>query len=96
MANVTIFEFAVSPNAAGDVSWPCETVTTIDTASVTSHSLDASTRCVIVAADADGVRMRINPNGVSTAAVGSCVPILSTIPNQFLIANASGQTLKFA
>lgn len=95
MASITIFEFIASPNAIGEVTWPADVLTTIDTASVTSVSLAATTRAVVITADAD-VRMRVNASGVTTAASASMIPILSVAPNQITVAPGAGQTLKFA
>lgn len=93
MANITVFEFTGSPNALGELTWPADVTTTTTTASIVS--LGASTRAFIVCADAD-CHMIINGSGVSTAADAYKLPVLSAIPNQFLISPTSGQTLKFA
>ncbi|WP_133255483.1 hypothetical protein [Phenylobacterium soli] len=93
MANITVFEFSLSPNAAGEVTWPADVTTTTTTASTVS--LAATTRAFIVTADQD-CRAIINASGVSTAAGVSTLPILGSAPNQFLIAAGSGQTVKFA
>lgn len=93
MANLTIYEFYSSPNAAGECIHPADVVTT--RASTETHTLAQTTRAIQICADAD-CRMQINPNGVSTAASVSAVPILSAVFNQFTIAPAAGQTLKFA
>lgn len=91
-ANVTVFEFSLAPNAAGEVTWPADVTTTTTTASTVS--LATSTRAFIITADVD-CRGIINASGVSTAAGVSTLPILSAVPNQYVIAPASGQTLKF-
>jgi hypothetical protein len=93
MANITVFEFFGSPNASNEVFWPADVITT--TTSASTVTLNASTRAFIICADAD-CRAMINANGVSTVAGVSTMPILSAVPNQFIIAPASGQTLKFA
>jgi hypothetical protein len=93
VANITVFEFFAAPNAIGDVIWPADVVTTTTTAS--TINLSANTRAFIVTADAD-CRAIVNASGVSTAAGVSTLPVLSAAPNQFTIAPASGQSLKFA
>lgn len=92
MANITVFEFSLTPNTAGEVTWPADVTTTTTTASTVS--LAATTRAFIVCSDADA-RMIIDASGVSTAASASTLPILSAIQNQFVLAPGAGQTLKF-
>lgn len=93
MANLTIYEFFGAPNAANECIWPADLTTAVATAA--THALNQNTRALIVCADADS-HIQINANGVSTAATTAGLPILSAVSNQFTIAPASGQTLKFA
>lgn len=93
MSNITVFEFSLAPNAVGEVTWPADVTTTTTTASTVS--LASGTRAFIITADAD-CRAIINASGVSTAAGVSTLPVLSAVPNQYVIAPAAGQTVKFA
>lgn len=94
MANVTVYEFSGAPNAIGDVTWPADVVTTTATASTVN--LGATTRVFVVCADAD-CHAAINGSTQSAnAASAYTVPILSAVPNQFVIAPAASQTVKFA
>lgn len=93
MANVTVYEFFGAPNVANECVWPADLTTATTTASTVS--LNQNTRAFMVCADAD-CHMQINPNGSSTAATAYSLPVLSAVSNQFVIAPASGQTLKFA
>lgn len=93
MANITVFEFSLAPNAVGEVTWPADVTTTTTTASTVS--LASGTRAFIITADVD-CRAIINGAGVSTAASASTLPVLSAVPNQYVISPAAGQTVKFA
>lgn len=93
MANITVYQFYQTPNAQGDVTWPADKTTTGTTGD--SVTLDSTTRAFIVCADGD-CHIQINASGVSTAASAYSVPILSSVPNAFIVAAGSGQNLKFA
>lgn len=93
MANITVYEFSAAPNATGDVTWPADVVTT--TATGSTVSLGSTTRAFVICADAD-CHVSINGSGQSAAGSAYTLPILSAVPNQFLIAPAASQTVKFA
>lgn len=93
MSNITVFEFSLTPSSTGEVTWPADVVTTTTTAATVT--LGSTTRVILICADAD-CRAMINGSGVSTAAGVSTLPILSAVPNQYVISPAAGQTVKFA
>lgn len=88
MANLTIFEFEIGPDSNGDLEWPASRTTTI--ASTATHTLQDSTRYVVVCADAD---CRI---GFNAAAKTSGMVILSAVDNAFKLVPGTGRTLRFA
>jgi hypothetical protein len=88
MANLTIFEFEIGPDANGDLEWPASRETTVTSSD--THTLSNSTRYVVICADAD---CRI---GFNAAAKTSGMVILSVVDNPFKLAAGSGRTLRFA
>lgn len=87
MANVTIYEHFEIPDADLGAKYPADVKTTI--ASTSSLPLRADTKYVVICSDAD---CRISFDGNTPAA--SEMPILSAVPNPFLL-SAAGQTVKF-